>query len=721
MNEELKVIISAEVAKLKQGVNEAKSVLGTFKSEIKKNKDEISKAWTSMGKGATKASKFIIGGVAGIGTALISTSALTTEYRTEQAKLTTAFETAGMSAEQAKTTYNGLYRVLGDSGVAVEAANHLAKLTDDEQSLSEWTTICTGVFSTFGDSLPIQGLTEAANETAKTGQLTGNLADALNWAGVNEDEFQAKLDACNTEAEREALIRETLNGLYGDAAANYEKNNETLIAQNEAQAKLTETLAELGAAVAPIITIFAEFATQALAVVVPYVQQLAEQYGPQLQTVLKGIGDFLAPIAEFIANNLPLIATIAGIILGIAAAYQVVSTALTIYNGIKTAYTAITTIATAAQTAFAAANLAALGPILLVVAAIAVVIAIIVVCIKYWDEIKAAVINAADIIWSKIKWMAEEVGKFFKNLWKSVTDTAKSIWKNVSEFFINLWNDVSNAVSGMWTSVTTWFTNMKNSVVEKVTAIWTTVKEKFEAIKTAITDKVKEAKEVVVNKFTEIKTNITNKVTEAKTAVVNKFNEIKNGIKEKVDSAKETVSNVFTNIKTTMSNTLTSAKNTVVNIFNSIKDSIKDKIDGAKDAVKSAIDSIKDFFNFEWKWPKIKLPHFKVSGSINPVDWFTQGVPKLSVSWYAHGGVFDKPTLFNYGGNVGGLGEAGAEAIVPLEKNTEWLDRIAERLSEKSGNQPIILEVDGKVFAQTSIDTINQLTRQTGTLGLNIV
>ena len=721
MNEELKVIISAEVAKLKQGVNEAKSALGTFKSEIKKNKDEISKAWTSMGNGATKASKFIIGGVTGIGAALVSTSALTAEYRTEQAKLTTAFETAGMSAEQAKTTYNGLYRVLGDSGVAVEAANHLAKLTDDEQSLSEWTTICTGVYATFGDSLPIEGLTEAANETAKTGELTGNLADSLTWAGVNEDEFQAKLDACNTEAEREALIRETLNGLYGDAAANYEKNNEALIAQNEAQAKLTETLAELGAAVAPIITIFAEFATQALAVVVPYVQQLAEQYGPQLQTVLKGIGDFLAPIAEFIANNLPLIATIAGIILGIAAAYQVVSTALTIYNGIKTAYTTITTIATAAQTAFAAANLAALGPILLVVAAIAVVIAIIILCIKYWDEIKAAVINAANIIWSKIKWMAEEVGKFFKNLWKSVTDTAKSIWKNVSEFFINLWKDVSNAVSGMWTSVTTWFTNMKNSVVEKVTAIWTTVKEKFEAIKTAISDKVKEAKEAVVNKFTEIKTNITNKVTEAKTAVVNKFNEIKNGIKEKVDLAKETVSNVFTNIKTTMTNTLTNAKNSVVNIFNSIKDSIKDKIDGAKDAVKSAIDKIKDFFNFEWKWPKIKLPHFKVSGSINPVDWFTQGVPKLSVSWYAHGGVFDRPTLFNYGGNVGGLGEAGAEAIVPLEKNTEWLDKIAERLSEKSGNQPIILEVDGKVFAQTSIDTINQLTRQTGTLGLNIV
>ena len=721
MNEELKIIISAEVAKLKQGINEAKGALGTFKSEIKKNKKEISKAWTSMGEGATKASKFIIGGVAGIGTALISTSALTTEYRNGMSKLQTAFEAAGSSADVAKETYNDLYRVLGDSDTAVEAANHLAKLTTNEEDLAEWTNICQGVCATFGDSLPINGLVEAANETAKVGKVTGPLADALNWAGVSEDAFNESLAACANEQEREALIRETLNGLYDDAATKFETNNAQVIAQNEAQAKLTETLAELGAIVAPIITMFTELATQALAVVLPYVQQLAEQYGPQLQTVLKSIGDFLTPIAKFIANNLPLIATIAGIILGIAAAYQVVSAALTIYNGIKTVYTAVTTIATAAQTAFAAANLAALGPILLVVAAIAAVIAIIILCIKYWDEIKATVINAANIIWNQIKWMAEEVGKFFKNLWKSVTDTAKSIWKNVSEFFVNLWNDVSNAVSGMWTSVTTWFTNMKNSVVEKVTAIWTTVKERFEAIKTAITDKVKEAKEAVVNKFAEIKTNITNKVTEAKTAVVNKFNEIKNGIKEKVDSAKETVSNVFTNIKTTMSNTLTSAKNTVVNIFNSIKDSIKDKIDGAKDAVKSAIDKIKDFFNFEWKWPKIKLPHFKVSGSINPVDWFTQGVPKLSVSWYAHGGVFDKPTLFNYGGNVGGLGEAGAEAIVPLEKNTEWLDKIAERLSEKSGNQPIILEVDGKVFAQTSIDTINQLTRQTGTLGLNIV
>ena len=85
------------------------------------------------------------------------------------------------------------------------------------------------------------------------------------------------------------------------------------------------------------------------------------------------------------------------------------------------------------------------------------------------------------------------------------------------------------------------------------------------------------------------------------------------------------------------------------------------------------------------------------------------------------GGVFDSPTIVPYGNTLQGLGEAGAEAIVPLEKNTKWLDIIADKLAGKQGNKPIVLMVDGKVFAQTTIDSINQLTRQTGSLSLNII
>ena len=90
-------------------------------------------------------------------------------------------------------------------------------------------------------------------------------------------------------------------------------------------------------------------------------------------------------------------------------------------------------------------------------------------------------------------------------------------------------------------------------------------------------------------------------------------------------------------------------------------------------------------------------------------------VPKFSVDWYARGGVFDKPTLFTSGGRLGGLGEAGAEAIVPLENNTQWLDKIADRLSDKlGGGRNIVLQVDGKTFGQIRVDSINALTKQTG-------
>ena len=113
------------------------------------------------------------------------------------------------------------------------------------------------------------------------------------------------------------------------------------------------------------------------------------------------------------------------------------------------------------------------------------------------------------------------------------------------------------------------------------------------------------------------------------------------------------------------------------------------------------------------------MPHVSISGSFSLVP---PRVPKFSIEWYARGGVFDKPNLFGYGnGNIGGLGEDGAEAIVPLEKNTQWLDKIAERLAAKQGNIPIVLNVDGKTFAQTSIRAINDLTAQTGNLGINLV
>lgn len=630
MNEQLKIIISAEVGKLKQGVQEAKSEIGKFKEQVQQASKNVDDNFKKAGEGIKKGAKTIGVSIAAAGTALLALGASTKDYRAEQAKLTSAFETAGASADTAKQVYNDLYRVLGESDTSVEAANHLARMTTNQKELSEWTNICQGVYATFGDSLPIEGLTESANETAKVGQVTGSLADALNWAGISEDEFNGKLAACNTEAEREKLIRETLSKTYDEAAGKYEETAAKVLAQNEAQAKLQETMSKLGEAVAPVITAFTSFANEALAAVLPYIQQLAEQYGPTLQTALEGIAEAVGKTMGFIAEHWEILAGMAAVIAGIAAAIGIYNAVAAVKAAMDAAQVATLGALITAYLAQAAAMLVAIAPYALIVAAIAAVIAIIVLCIKHWDDIKAAVAKA-----------------------------------------------------------------------------WEFMKEKTKA-----------AVDAVVGFFQNMITSVSNKVEEIKSAVSSKFEAIKTGISQKVKAAKDAVVNVFTTMKTSMSEKISSAKSTVLGIFNSIKSGITEKINGAKNAVKTAIDKIKGFFNFKWELPKIKLPHISIKGkfSLDPPS-----VPKFSIAWNALGGVFDKPTLFGYGNSLQGLGEDGAEAVVPLEKNTQWLDKIAEKLASKQGNIPIVLQVDGKTFAKTSIDSINQLTKQTGSLGLVVI
>ena len=663
MSEQLKIIISAEIAKIKQGVEEAKKQVQTFKDQVDKAAKDIDKKFKSMGASISSAAKTIAIGVAAIATALIANVSATEEYRNQQAQLITAFEAAGASAETAKETYNDLYRVLGDGGQAQEAAQHLAKLTKEEKALNQWTTICQGVYASFGASLPIESLTEAANETAKTGQLTGALADSLNWAGVNEELFQEKLDACNTEAEREQLIRETLNGLYADAALMYEENNAQVLAQRDAQAQLQSTLAEVGAAIAPVVTAFTSFAADALAVVTPYIQDLATNLLPILQELLSGLVTGLEASAAWIQEHTTLLTAI-GVAIGIIVA------AIGLYNAvaaIKAAMDAaqVTTIwaLVAAHAAQAVAAMAAIAPYVLIVAAIAAVIAIIVLCVQHWDEIKAKVQEVWEAMVSKIQEAAE---------------------------------NVKAKVSEMVEKVVSFFTNLKTKIQEAVLG----------------------AKTAVVEKFNEIKQNITDKVNAAKEAVSTAFDNIKSGITEKINSAKTTVTTAVSSIYTSIKSKFESAKSTVTSIFDSIKSKIEEKINAAKTAVSNAIESIKQVFKFEWSLPKLKLPRISITGnfSLSPLS-----VPKFSITWNKLGGIFDKPTLFNYGGSLQGIGEDGAEAVVPLEKNTQWLDKIAERLAAKQGSMPIVLNVDGKTFAQVSIDSINQLTRQTGSLGLAIV
>jgi len=174
----------------------------------------------------------------------------TEEYREAMGKLNTAFESAGFSVETAKQAYTEFYKILGDTDTATEASQLLASLARNEEDMAKWTDIAAGVYGTFGDALPIEGLIEAANETAKTGKVTGVLADAINWAGMSEDEFNQSLAQLSNEGDRAQLIMNNLGLAYQDATEAFYENNEALIQTRENQAILNETQAELGESVA---------------------------------------------------------------------------------------------------------------------------------------------------------------------------------------------------------------------------------------------------------------------------------------------------------------------------------------------------------------------------------------------------------------------------------------------------------------------------------------
>lgn len=236
--------------------------------------------------------------LAGLTKSFLDLAESTREYREDQAKLDAAFTTAGFTAEQAGEAYTGFYAILGEEDRSVEAVNHLAKLCSTEEELAQWTDIAAGVWATFGDSLPIEGLTEAANETAKTGTITGQLADALNWSGVNEEAFQSALDGCSSEQERAALITDTLNGLYQEAAENYKTLNGDVMEARRAQALLTDAYAQLGAIAEPIMTTLKTMAADVLTAMIPFVSLMGEG----LQGVLNGTAGAAETFAEGISG-----------------------------------------------------------------------------------------------------------------------------------------------------------------------------------------------------------------------------------------------------------------------------------------------------------------------------------------------------------------------------------------------------------------------------------
>lgn len=285
MNEELIIRMKAVTEEAERKLTDIREVLEDIRAESRTAGKEIDSSMKKIGKAVGKA----VAAITTFTTAMVLLSKSALEFQKTQAKLTSAFQSMGSSSDQATKTYKELYRFLGDDATATEAAQSLARITTNEKDLAEWTQILQGAYARMGDALPVEGLAEAANETIKAGVASGSLVDALVWLGVSEDEFNAKLATANSLQEREALLRSTLNGLYGNAAKIYERNNQAILAHNEAQANFNIAMSRAAAYTTPFLTALTNLGATLLTVLAPALSTIAAYMTAFIQLMIEAI------------------------------------------------------------------------------------------------------------------------------------------------------------------------------------------------------------------------------------------------------------------------------------------------------------------------------------------------------------------------------------------------------------------------------------------------
>jgi len=318
---ELRTKINNETAALNKNEAELKKQTQALEDLANETKD-AGDAADDMGdkfSGLKAAGGVAVGAIAAVGAACVGAvgaflglAESTRESRNEMAKLETAFQTAGLSAENAENTFTELYGIMGDEGAATEAAQQLAKFSKNEEDLAANTRILTGVMAEYGTTIPTEGLAEGMAATAAMGEVQGVLADALEWQGVNLEDYNAKLATLATEEERAAYIQSTLTDLYGESADAYRENNAEVIAAQEAQAGLNNALNELGAIAEPIMTTLKSVATDLLTTITPFVSLIGEGLTGALNgadgaadTFAEGLNGIITTLLSKIVEILP--------------------------------------------------------------------------------------------------------------------------------------------------------------------------------------------------------------------------------------------------------------------------------------------------------------------------------------------------------------------------------------------------------------------------------
>lgn len=385
------------------------------------------------------------------------------------------------------------------------------------------------------------------------------------------------------------------------------------------------------------------------------------------------------------------------------------------------------------------ATIAAALPIIGVVAAVVAAIVGIGLVIKNLWETNEGFRNAVETVWnaimSVINTVVKAISDFVMQIWGTLTSwwndnqqlirqTAETVWNAISAtittimnvlgpFIETAWNNISTVISTVWDTIKTVVETAINvvlgiikTVMQIINGDWSGAWESIKGIAESIWNGIKSIAESIFNAMAQILSNIWNTISSTASSIWNGISSTLSGIWNGISS---TVSSVFNGISSTISGIWNGISSTASGIWNGIKDTIGGAINGAKDLVGNAINAIKGFFNFQFKWPHIPLPHFKASGSLNPMDWLKgKGIPSIGIEWYAKGGILTKPTAFGMNGNslmVGG--EAGKEAVLPLnERNLSAIGRGIAQTMDPQGTVINITISDNIIREEADIEKI---------------
>ena len=327
-----------------------------------------------------------------------------------------------------------------------------------------------------------------------------------------------------------------------------------------------------------------------------------------------------------------------------------------------------------------------LWPILAIIAAVAAAIAVIIAVFQNWGTITEWFGNLWTTICTGIGTAIESLKTWFMGLWTHI----QTVWDGICNVIQTAFMLIGSIIEGAIQIITLPFQFIWENCKEIVMSVWESIKSfvstAIESIKNVITTIMTAIQTVISTIWTAISTKVSGVLNTIKTVVTTVFNAIKsvvttiwNGIKSiistVVDGVKTKVTTVFNAVKNTVSSVFNGIKSTATTIWNGIKNAILTPIEAAKEKIKGIVDSIKGFFNnMKISLPKIKLPHFKISGKLSIAP---PSVPKLSIDWYKEGGIMTSPTVFGMNGtSLMAGGEAGAEAILPLKGFYNQLENI---------------------------------------------